>query len=100
MIVVYLHFETTGLDVMEHNIVEIALVEHSSSTIFSTVVCPPKFETNTVHGISDDELKRGPTFTVAFDRMVSFLNNLAGKGGSNQRHRSQTVADPHASLCV
>ena len=72
-IVVYLDFETTGLDVMEHNIVEIGLVEHSSSAVFSTVVCPPKFETNTVHGISDDELREGPTFPLAFDRMISFL---------------------------
>ena len=40
-IVVYLDFETTGLDVMEHNIVEINLVEHSNSAVFSTVVCPP-----------------------------------------------------------
>ena len=61
-IVVYLDFETTGLDVMEHNIVEIGLVEHSSSAVFSTVICPPKFETNTVHGISDDELRDGPAF--------------------------------------
>ena len=58
-IVAYLDFETTGLDVMEHNIVEIGIVEHSSSAVFSTVVCPPKFETNTVHGISDDELREG-----------------------------------------
>ena len=43
-IVVYLDFETTGLDVMEHNIVEIGLVEHSSSAVFSTVVCPPKYQ--------------------------------------------------------
>ena len=53
----------------------ISLVEHSSSAVFSTVVCPPKFETNTVHGISDDELRE--TFAIAFDRMVRFLNNLA-----------------------
>ena len=36
VIVVYLDFETTGLDVMKHNIVEIGLVEHSSSAVFST----------------------------------------------------------------
>ena len=63
-IVVYLDFETTGLDVMKHNIVGIGVVEHSSSGVFRTVVCPPKFETNTVHGIADDELRQGPTFPI------------------------------------
>ena len=58
-IVVYLDVETTGLDVMEHIIMEIGLLEHSSSAVFSTVVCPPKFEANTVHGINDDELREG-----------------------------------------
>ena len=61
-IVVFLDFETTRLDVMAYNIVEIGLVEHASNAVFSTVVCPPKFEANAVHGINDDELETVQNF--------------------------------------
>ena len=79
-IVFYLDFETTGLSVTRDHIVEIGVLEHTTQAIYSTVVCPPSFPTSTeppVHGISDEELKQGPEFRVAFARMAAFLENCA-----------------------
>ena len=41
-----------------NNIVEIGWLVYASSAVFSTVVCPARFEVNSVHGISDDELRQ------------------------------------------
>ena len=75
--VFYLDFETSGLSVSADNIVEIGLLE-SAGARFQTVVCPPVFvETPPpVHGISDQELREGPSFAEAFSRMCDFIENL------------------------
>ena len=75
--VFYLDFETSGLSVSTDNIVEIGLLE-SAGARFQTVVCPPVFvETPPpVHGISDQELREGPSFAEAFSRMCDFIENL------------------------
>ena len=77
-VIAYLDFETSGLNIARDHIVEIGLLEHYTSAVFSTVVCPPSLSTPgpSVHGIADDELKQGPAFTTAYHRMVSFLETL------------------------
>ena len=75
-IVFYLDFETTGLSVTHDHIVEIGVLEYTTHAVYSTVVCPPVFPTNaepTVHGIVEEELKLGPGFQQAFERMTAFL---------------------------
>ena len=65
----YLDFETSGLEVLSHHIVEIGVLCENGAC-FSTVVCPPAFsEQIPVHGISNDELRQGPSFVDAFHRM-------------------------------
>ena len=69
-------FETTGLDVLSAHIVEIGLLDHAGSLVFSTVVCPPELpgDEPTVHGIAPAELSLGPSFAEAFRRMAMFLD--------------------------
>ena len=71
----YLDFETTGLNVLSDSIVEIGLLDHRGSAVYSTVVQPPVFpgDEPTVHGIESKELSEGPTFPIAFQRMLEFL---------------------------
>ena len=71
-LLIFLDFETSGLDVVGHHIVEIALLCENSAC-FSTVVCPPVFSDEmAVHGIANEELNAGPQFAEAFHRMCSF----------------------------
>ena len=71
----YIDFETSGLDVLTDNIVEIGLLRHSDGASFQTVVRPPVLpsEGPTVHGISPAELCAGPGFREGFTRMVQFI---------------------------
>ena len=71
----YLDFETTGLNVLSDSIVEIGLLDHRGSAVYSTVVQPPVLpgDEPTVHGIESKELSEGPTFPIAFQRMLEFL---------------------------
>ena len=72
----YLDFETSGLEVLSHHIVEIAVLCENGAC-FSTVVRPPVFsEQIPVHGISNEELRQGPSFIDAFHRMHRFCRNL------------------------
>ena len=77
-VIAYLDFETSGLNIARDHIVEIGLLAHRTSAVFSTAVCPPSLPAPgpSVHGIVDDELKQGPAFTTAYRRMVSFLDHL------------------------
>ena len=73
----YLDFETSGLEVLSHHIVEIGVLCENGAC-FSTVVRPPVFsEQIPVHGISNDELRQGPSFVDACHRMHRFCVNLA-----------------------
>ena len=75
-IVVYIDFETSGLDVLGDHIVEIGLLSEQGQC-FSTVVRPPELKPGPhVHGIDNDELIQGPWFREAFRRMVDFVKYL------------------------
>ena len=56
---------------------EVGLLDHSGSLVYSTVVCPPVLPSDepTVHGIASSELAQGPGFAEAFRRMARFLDN-------------------------
>ena len=59
------------------SIVEIGLLDHQGSAVFSTVVRPAVLpgDEPTVHGIASSELADGPSFPVALARMLAFLAN-------------------------
>ena len=73
----FLDFETSGLDILTDHIVEIGVLsEHSEC--FSTVICSPLFNDGpTVHGILEEELRAGPSFVEAFQRLFRFFQNIA-----------------------
>ena len=75
-LVLYIDFETSGLDVLSDHIVEIGLLsEHGQC--FSTVVRPPVLKPGPhVHGIDNEELSQGPWFCDAFARMLDFVRHL------------------------
>ena len=73
VVVFYLDFETSGLDVLADHIVEIGLLCESGEC-FATVCCPPIMTPGPqVHGIENEELASGPCFVEAFARMVRFV---------------------------
>ena len=79
-LLVHVDLETTGLNPLEDEIVEIGAVSHSCGSCFATTVRPmrvPDDNEPTVHGIGADELLSSPSFKDAFLRFAAFLDNLA-----------------------
>ena len=73
----YLDLETTGLSLSTDEIVEIGAWADAEQAAFSTVVHPKVLPADAgVHGISPEELSAGPSFSVAFSRLASFLEKL------------------------
>ena len=74
----WLDFETSGLDVLHDEILEVALTEDSSNAQFATTVRPTFVPDGPpgVHGIEKDELLTSPPFHEVFHRMLSFLNSV------------------------
>ena len=76
VLVLYIDFETSGLDVMTDHIVEIGLLSEGGQC-FSTVIRPPNLKPGPhVHGIDNEELCQGPCFHQAFARMIDFVQHL------------------------
>ena len=72
-LVLYIDFETSGLDVLSEHIVEIGLLSEQGQC-FSTVVRPPVLKAGPhIHGIDNEELSQGPWFCEAFTRMLHFI---------------------------
>ena len=80
VLLVHVDLETTGLNPLEDEIVELGAVAHRCGARFATTVKPAQMPDNnetTVHGIGVDELAPSPTFKDAFLRFATFLDNLA-----------------------
>ena len=80
IVVAYLDLETSSLDFLSGSIVEIACLICGTGGVFSTVVQPCRSlpeDPCAVHGISHDELRQGPSFATAFERMVRFLDYVS-----------------------
>ena len=76
VLVFYLDFETSGLDIFSDHIVEIGILCESGEC-FSTVCNPPVLTPGPhVHGIGNEELQKGPAFEEAFTRMMTFVHGL------------------------
>ena len=87
----YFDLETTGLNLASDSIVEIGLWIPGSAA-FSTVVRPPVLaEEPGVHGIPNAELLEGPSFTLAFRRMTTFLQNAIDMACADNSDSSQEV---------
>ena len=76
-VVFFLDLETSGLDVLHDEVLEIAITAHVSSAQFATTVLPHRLPDGLgVHGIEQDELLSGVPFGRVFDRMVEFLQDV------------------------
>ena len=88
MVVFMLDLETTGVDITKDRIVEIAAV-HAHGDIrmkgesFSTTICVEPMilesrgeEASKVHGITDEEIKPGPTFKDAWMRFLKWIDDI------------------------
>ena len=73
-VVVFIDFESTGLDVARDRIVEIGAASVNGN--FATVVSPGISSGSAVHGIDEDELTQGPAFPTAWARFVEFAEGL------------------------
>ena len=73
----WLDFETSGLDVLRDEILEVALTEDNSKAQFATTVRPIHVPDGPgVHGIEKDELLTSPYFHEVFQRLLSFLKAI------------------------
>ena len=73
--IVFLDFETTGLDVTKDEIVEIGALDARAGAVFSTVVCPGDVPAGpAVHGIDPAEIAEGPPFPEVWRRFVAFVD--------------------------
>ena len=74
----WLDFETSGLDVLHDEILEVALTEDRSNAQFATTVRPIFMPNGSpgVHGIEADELLTSPSFHEVFRRMLFFINTV------------------------
>jgi len=89
MVVFMLDLETTGVDITKDRIVEIAAVHAHGDILmkgecFSTTVCVDPMilesrgkEASKVHGITDEEIKQGPTFKEAWIRFLKWVDDIA-----------------------
>ena len=78
VIVAYIDLESSGLDVLSDEILEIAATVGCSQAQFSAAVRPVELPTRPgVHGICDDELSSSAPFRVVFYRMLGFLRDVA-----------------------
>jgi DNA polymerase III alpha subunit (gram-positive type) len=88
MVVVMLDLETTGIDIVNDRIIEVAAVRaHGDARMkgecFSTTVCvDPTILKNRgqeafkVHGITDEEIRQGPRFKEAWMRFLKWINDV------------------------
>ena len=77
VVVFFLDLETSGLDVLHDEVLEIAITAHLSSAQFATTVLPQRLpEGLGVHGIEQDELLSGVPFDRAFNLLVDFLQDV------------------------
>mmetsp|Transcript_163710 Transcript_163710/g.525046 ORF Transcript_163710/g.525046 Transcript_163710/m.525046 type:complete len:660 (-) Transcript_163710:123-2102(-) len=83
LIVVYIDLETTGLDVLSAEVVELGAVAEGSGAAFACLArpreCSPSQQgrSEKVHGISAEELSGAPAFEDVMNNFHVFLSGLA-----------------------
>ena len=91
-VVLYLDFETTGLDVTRDQIVEIGALEALAGSAFASVVnaaAASRSDGAAVHGIDRAEIAQGPTFPEVWRRFVTFAEELVNTTMADDSESSQ-----------
>ena len=95
-VVFFIDLETSGLDVLHDEVLEIAITAHLSCAQYSTTVLPVRLpEGPGVHGIDQDELLSGVTFACGFNRMVAFLQTIINDTMFNRFDSQNVLMDNH-----
>jgi DNA polymerase III epsilon subunit-like protein len=99
--VFFLDLETTGLDVLHDEVLELALTADPSGAQFATTVLPKRLpEGLGVHGIGQDELLSGVPFACAFQRMIGFLQDVVNDSLFNAGASMEGIARSDASCMM
>lgn len=90
MNILYLDFETTGLDTSRDRIIELGLILHNEESgekeSFEALVnpgCKIPPETTEVHGIKDEDVADKPALKERLDKVVDFVNRCDVIAGYN-----------------
>ena len=90
MVILYLDFETTGLDTGLDRIIEVGCVleDHDSGKRenYQSLVnpkCPIPEESSNIHGILDKDVAEAPIFADIFDKVASLVDQCQAIGGYN-----------------
>ena len=74
----FIDLETSGLDVLNDEVLELALTEDASGAQFASTVRPLRLpEGLGVHGIGQEELLTSMPFSFVFERMMDFLRGIS-----------------------
>ena len=99
VIVFFLDLETSGLDVLHDEVLEIAVTAESSDAKFATTVLPTRLPDGLgVHGIERDELLSGVPFACAFNRMVAFLQDVTMTSFLTASAMEEDIVDEVAAI--
>ena len=96
-VIVFIDFETTGLDVWRDEIVEIGAAEALTGSVFSSVVSAASVPAApAVHGIDREEIAQGPPFPEVWRRFTAFAEGLVDMTVVDDSESSQDC--PHRAL--
>ena len=90
-VIIYLDLETTSLDALTTEIIEIGAVAHDCDAAFSSLVQPKGVldpAASAVTGITPEELIHAPAFLLVLKRFMAFVEHLAAplRGAGGNRH--------------
>ena len=96
-VIVFIDFETTGLDVWRDEIVEVGAAEALTGSVFSSVVSASSVPAGPpVHGIDREEIAQGPPFPEVWRRFTAFAEELVAMTVVEDSESSQDA--PHSPL--
>ena len=99
-IVFFLDLETSGLDVLHDEVLEIAVTADPSGAQFATTVLPRRLPDGPpgIHGIEREELLSGVPFACAFKRMVTFMHDIIKASFSIACALEEGIADEFSDI--
>ena len=105
-IVVYVDLETTSLDALRTEVVELGALVDDTGAAFASLACPLESSSaaaERVHGIGADELSSAPPFQTMFKRFLRFLREVASplhRGDQRSKRIRCAIRDDPVEICL
>ena len=105
-LVVYLDLETTSLDTLKTEIVELGAIVDDTGAAFASLVRPREGSSATgerIHGITADELSNAPPFQTVLSQFLRFLQEVASpfhRGSQRNSRIRYAVRDDPVNICA